>query len=328
VFLLEGQRFRYGFEATSKKIVSEWLYEGTKPLFLRIEEGIEVKPKFKEGRDLEARTRDNALFLAVVDQFNGAITKKVFNWFKTYLLVVSGIKHDSFRDESISTIFNFFQQKQASAFFKNFDLGFDSFQLSIPMSEEKLNKQDIFKFMIDGTITDSLKNIDSNYTIATNHKKLNEKGEVIGNVNFDLEKQEFSGTNKLFDIAGPVFTVLNNGGLLIVDELDAKLHPLLTLAILRLFHSTENNPNNAQLIFATHDTNLLSMGNLRRDQICFTEKNQYEATDLYALVEYKDLGNGTVRKVRSFAKDYIQGRYGAIPFVGDFSKMTEAWQKK
>lgn len=88
---------------------------------------------------------------------------------------------------------------------------------------------------------------------------------------------------------------------------------LLRLAITKLFNSNEHNPKNAQLIFATHDTNLLHYGEYRRDQIYFVEKDQYGASDLYSLVEYKE----TVRNDRSFEKDYIQGRYGAIPFIGD-----------
>ena len=112
------------------------------------------------------------------------------------------------------------------------------------------------------------------------------------------------------DISGPILQTLELGGVIIVDEFDAKLHPLLTLAILRLFQNEETNPKHAQLIFATHDSNLLLSGNLRRDQIYFTEKDNVGATQLYSLVEY-----GGVRKDRSFEKDYLLGRYGAIPYI-------------
>ena len=105
-----------------------------------------------------------------------------------------------------------------------------------------------------------------------------------------------------------------------LDELDSSLHPILTLAITKLFNSNENNPKNAQLIFTTHDTNLLSKGGFRRDQIYFVEKDNYEASHLYSLAEFKEDGK-KVRKDRSFEEDYIQGRYGAIPFIGNFSKL-------
>jgi AAA15 family ATPase/GTPase len=89
----------------------------------------------------------------------------------------------------------------------------------------------------------------------------------------------------------------------------------MAIAIIGLFNSQQTNPKNAQLIFATHDVNLLSNQLFRRDQIWFTEKNRQEATDLYSLVEF-DIDNNA-----SFEQDYIQGRYGAIPFIGDLSKV-------
>jgi len=159
------------------------------------------------------------------------------------------------------------------------------------------------------------------------HKKYNASNSPAGKVEFDLRSQESSGTNKLFNISGSVFDVLNNGGVLIIDELDASLHPLLTLAVTRLFNSADFNRKNAQLIFATHDTNLLYYGKYRRDQVYFFEKNQYGASEMYSLVEYKEEGK-TVRKDRSFEKDYIEGRYGAIPFIGNLSNMVKEWQER
>jgi AAA15 family ATPase/GTPase len=82
------------------------------------------------------------------------------------------------------------------------------------------------------------------------------------------------------------------------------------------------------LIFTTHDTNLFSYGKYRRDQIYFVEKDKYGASDLFSLLEYKEENGTKVRKDRSFEKDYIQGRYGAIPFIGDISKIVQEWQEK
>ena len=104
----------------------------------------------------------------------------------------------------------------------------------------------------------------------------------------------------------------------VIDELDSKLHPIITQAIVELFNTQEINSKLAQLIFATHDTNLLSFGKFRRDQIYFVEKDKFGASDLYSLAEYKEATGAKVRKDRSFEKDYIQGRYGAIPFLGEF----------
>ena len=170
---------------------------------------------------------------------------------------------------------------------------------------------------------DLVKTNDDNDKIITYHNKYNKEGKIVGIHEFDLLKQESAGTNKLYDMAGSLIATLRLGGPTIIDELDAKLHPLLTVAIVKLFHFPEHNKKNAQLIFATHDTNLLNNGLFRRDQIYFTEKDHFEATDLYSLVEYREPDGKKIRNDRSFEKDYIEGRYGAIPYIGDFSKLGQ-----
>jgi uncharacterized protein len=152
-------------------------------------------------------------------------------------------------------------------------------------------------------------------SVQTSHKKYDHKGRPVAIELFDLDENESEGTKKLFSLAGELVRVIKCGETIAIDELDARLHPLITCAIIRLFNSNESNPNNAQLIFTTHDTNLLSNAIFRRDQIWFAEKNKQGATSLYSLAEFK------VRNDASFEKDYIQGRYGAIPFIGDFSKL-------
>jgi len=109
---------------------------------------------------------------------------------------------------------------------------------------------------------------------------------------------------------------LEQGGVLVVDELDARMHPLMTRFLVNLFHGSTNLAG-AQLIFATHDVNLLSNRYFRRDQIWFTEKDRYQATHLYSLADYRADG-AKVRKDASFAKDYLLGKFGAVPFIGDF----------
>jgi AAA15 family ATPase/GTPase len=136
----------------------------------------------------------------------------------------------------------------------------------------------------------------------------------------DLE-EESAGTKALFRMAPSVFMALDLGGLLLVDELESSLHPLLGLMILRLFNSPETNPRNAQMLFTTHDTNLMgtTLGEppLRRDQIWFTEKEENGGTRVYPLTDYKP------RKSENLERGYLQGRYGAIPFLGPIDWMTE-----
>lgn len=330
LFLMNGARYRYGFEVDNTSVKSEWLFEAKKQvekaLFVRENDGIEVTKAFPEGKDLEEKTRDNALFLAVVDQFNGKMAKAIMNWFNNFV-TISGLSHERYTGITFSLLENEETKPALQAFFNNADLGFDSVKLNkkefdatrLPKDMPESIMQEISVKLQGQTMVDAI----------TLHKKYNDKNRVVGTVEFDMDSQESAGTNKVFNMSGSIFDVLHDGGILVVDELDASLHPLLTLAIAKLYNSQEHNPKNAQLIFATHDTNLLSYGNYRRDQIYFVEKDKYGASDLYSLVEYKEEGAiKTVRKDRSFEKDYIQGRYGAIPFIGNLSNIIQGWQEK
>jgi uncharacterized protein len=115
----------------------------------------------------------------------------------------------------------------------------------------------------------------------------------------------------VFYLAPRLLSALSTGQVLVVDELDASMHPLLVRALVEMFHNPAVNRNNAQLIFNTHDTTLLDQSLFRRDQIWFTEKDQAGASHLYSLAEYSP------RKSEALARGYLQGRYGAIPFLGD-----------
>ena len=149
----------------------------------------------------------------------------------------------------------------------------------------------------------------------TIHDIYDADGKVVGQKEFSTDKMESEGTKKMIEIAGPIVDAIRLGQILIVDELDAKLHPFLTRKIIGLFMNKEFNKTGAQLIFATHDTNLLNIQYLRRDQIWFTEKDKSDSTDLYSLVEFRDDSGNKVRNDRNIEKDYINGRYGAIPFM-------------
>lgn len=328
VFLIDNIRYRYGFEVTNDEVHAEWLFEAQKqaekPLFVREKEGIEVMKAFSEGKDLEERTRDNALFLAVVDQFNGKTAKKIMRWFNNFI-TISGLSHEGYKAVTFRMLEDKKTQHTLLDFYKRLDLGFDDIAISKKAFDPKELPNDMPEGLLKQLITDLEGSV--KIDIKTIHKKYDAKDKEVGSIEFDMRGQESSGTNKIFNISGPVFDVLNDGGTLVVDELDASLHPLLTLAITKLFNSKEFNRNNAQLIFATHDTNLLYYGNYRRDQIYFIEKNKYGASDMYSLVEYKEEGK-PIRKDRSFEKDYIEGRYGAIPFIGNLSNVITEWQEK
>jgi len=321
LFILEDGRYRYGFEVDNSIIVSEWLFKliksKEKSLFIRDKDKIEVSETFSEAANLEEKTRENGLFLSVVDQFNGPLSKKIMKWFHNWV-TISGLRHDNYRGITLSMLEKDLSKNQLKEFYRSLDLGFQELNLIIgELTPDRLAIKNIPNERLSKILSDFKG--EKVVTIETIHKKFDEKGKFVDFTKFDLDQQESAGTNKIVDISGAIFKALSEGSVLVIDELDTKLHPLLTMAIIRLFNSTDFNKKNAQLIFATHDTNLLSYGCFRRDQIYFTEKDKFEATDLYSLVEYKEEDGIKVRKDRSFEKDYIAGRYGAIPFIGDFN---------
>lgn len=318
IFLNEGSKFRYGFEYNQSKIVNEWLYTGKSlkseiPLFIRTIEGIGVSDQFKEGKGKEVSTNNNRLFISLVAQLGGKISKSIIEWFKNYN-VLSGLDH---RDYSGYTLRMLHKKAdgcdQSLSFFQSLKLGFQDIQIT----ESEFDPSELPNFLSKTLKTKLIKEMSGKdvVSVKTVHNKYDKKGNVIDTVLLDQASNESEGTNKIMDLSGPIFDTLLAGRILIIDELDAKLHPLITQHIVGLFNSSKTNPNNAQLIFATHDTNLLSSELFRRDQIWFTEKDSTEQTDLYPLSEI-NLPDGTkVRNDTNIEKNYIRGRYGAIPFI-------------
>jgi AAA15 family ATPase/GTPase len=181
----------------------------------------------------------------------------------------------------------------AIKFFQDLQLGFNNIETAEHKNESGKKVIDIF----------------------TNHNIYDNSGEIAGEQKFRFSSCESQGTQKLFELAGPLFESLKYGRLLVMDELDAKMHPLISQHIIKLFSNPATNPNHAQLIFTTHDTNILSSHLLRRDQIWFTEKDDTESTDLYSLMNIV-LPDGTKpRGDGNLERNYIKGRYGAIPYL-------------
>lgn len=319
VIFLKGEYcYRYGFRYNLERIVDEWLFRKTTPrskeqmMFVRNEEGICVEEKnFPEGIGYEEKINDNRLFLSLCQQLGGEISRQVLSWFQSDFNVISGLNNQQYR--SYSKLF-FHKKEQSSVdaleFFQKLRLGFNSIltheeEPNIP-SDLTIELRAMFQKEIQGKKSIELDSV---------HNIYSDKGKVVSSVNFSFEERESSGTNKLFDLSGPIFDTLYTGATLVIDELDAKMHPLISQYIIELFNNPETNPKNAQLIFTTHDTHLLSQKILRRDQIWFTEKDSQEQTDLYSLMDIV-LPNGTKpRNDANYERNYIAGRYGAIPYI-------------
>nr|MDJ0601540.1 ATP-binding protein [Crocosphaera sp.] len=286
IFLLDGIKYRYGFEATRKKIVSEWLFyvpnvEESR-LFDREEDKINSSEEY-QANGVEQFTRDNALFLSVSAQFNIKIAEDILNWLTHCLKIISGLNDNSYLYFTIDCLVENENKNEIINLIKKLDLGIDDINVNkIEVTEDNLtNVAQALKRKI-------LKHSGANVvSINTKHRKFDFKNKFISTEIFDFEEAESEGTKKAFALAGQLFDTLKNSQTLVIDEFDARLHPLISRAIIELFNSNETNPNNAQLIVMTHDTNLLSHKLFRRDQIWFTEKDRYGLTDLYSLVEYK-----------------------------------------
>lgn len=148
----------------------------------------------------------------------------------------------------------------------------------------------------------------SYFNVETVHTVQDDAGET--NTYVLNMAEDSDGINSYFKVIGVIKKALEQGTLLVADEIDAHLHPLLTKHMVMLFNNSDTNPNGAQLIFTSHNTNLLDLDILRRDQIWFTEKyNLTAATDLFSLYDF------SIRKDAKGEKGYLLGRYGAIPFI-------------
>lgn len=315
VFLLEDKTFRYGFEVNVREVVSEWLFQADdreeKMLFERDFDNY-ILDDFPEGQGISDKTRSNALFLSVVAQFNGKNSGKILLWFSKTLQLISGLQDTQYRKETLDSFDNAGQRHDIIEFIKKLDLGI--------LDIVRINTSVVFSLSdytakYGGSYSSLYPNSEIKTTVYTFHPKYDADGNQTSMELFDIEKHESEGTKKLFALAGILLDTLRTGKILLIDELDARLHPLITRELICLFNSNETNPHNAQLIFTTHDTNLLSSKTFRKDQIWFTEKDNKGATELYSLVEYK------VGKNASFERDYMIGKYGAIPFIGNFKEL-------
>ena len=320
VFLQNGTRYRYGFEATPEMIQAEWLFSQKDSiretrLFTRDASTIEPSAEFKEGKGLEARTRPNALFLSVVSQFNGDIAGEIMQWMERFR-GISGLEDANYLDFTTQRLNDVRYGPKIRDFISRADVGIADLQrLDIPAGER-------IKYVPEGSPNakreDILDPSHRVFSIETFHKKFDEKSHICGMVEFNLKADESTGTQKFIAMSGPFLYTLEEGSILFVDELEARLHPLLTKSLVGLFNEAGNRKN-AQLIYATQDDGLLDSARIRRDQVWFVEKDEFGASRLFSLAEFK------VRKEAKFGKEYLLGQFGAVPHLRDLrGALTDA----
>jgi len=316
-------KYRYGFEIETNGIIKkEWLFQKKLQhksreinLFQREYNSITLGASFKEGKSLIDKTRENALFVTVVAQFNGEISNKILKWFKE-LNILSNLKSDEFEHFSFEMLKDNDLKEKIVAIIKEADVGiYDIINKKITYEELKSKNKDIEK--LPNFILNDIKENGVN-TIETKYIVYDEENNFAGFKNFNIDR-ESDGTKKLLALVGPLLDTLFNGKVLVIDELDNSLHTSLVRAIVKLFNSKKFNSLGAQFIFSTHDTNLLNQELFRRDQIYFTQKDIFGASELYSLVEY---GKGKARDDLALEKNYLKGKFGATPHI-NFSLLGE-----
>jgi len=324
IFLHNNLKYRYGFEIDNTTVYAEWLFvvgESAREsrLFERDsdEKELYINPaKFKEGRGI--KVSDNQLLLWRCDQQGGEISRTILQWFHNFNFL-DGLENKAYFNFALKQMQNNAIKPELLDLLHKADLGIDELEIEErELSLEQLEKVSMPRQLREHLLKDQgeIKSIE----MQTQHKKFDVDNKQVGVEAFQFEEDESQGTQKFFALSAPILDTLKHGKVLLIDELDSSLHPKLTEAFIRLFHNPEINKHNAQLIFTTHDTNLLSVSQLfARDQIWFTEKDQYGCTELYSLLEFRKNTKGKdVRATDNLEKHYLQGLFGATPYLGAF----------
>ncbi len=315
IFIVDSVRYQYGFSATPERIHEEWLlaYPKGRPQrwFGRAWNDSSKQYDWDLGNNLtgekqlwQKSTRDNALFLSTAVQLNSEQLQPVFDWFKNTLRMANV---GGWSPRFSASLCEQKQKMQIMDFLRAADLNIEDILIEKKPFDAQSLPNDMPK-SLQKIISDDFKDKQI-VNIQTVHKGSDGKPVV-----FDLD-DESDGTQKLFAFAGPWIDALANGFVLFIDELHDNLHPRLVQFLVQLFHNDETNPNNAQLIFTTHETSILNQEVFRRDQIWFCEKDDDQATNLYPLTDFSP------RKGReNLELAYLSGRYGALPYIRPLRK--------
>ncbi|NIG55070.1 ATP/GTP-binding protein [Chitinophaga sp. Cy-1792] len=291
VSFLKGQYiYRYGYELHGNTIKKEWLYRKQDReilLFKRDNQQYQINHEsFEEGEKFHTEVNKNVLLLSHLAQYNQPVSQEVLEWFQS-TATIDGIDQNPYTKLTANML------KEDNGFRKWATVALKYLEIANIEAGEK-----------DGEI-------------ITYHRRYDANNLIVGSLPFS-PNMESDGTRKLIHILGPVYLTLRIGGILFIDEFDCKLHPNLTKKLLELFH--KYNKRNAQFIFSAQDTNLLDKDLLRRDQIWFTNKDQFGVSTLYPL---SDFSTKAVRNTSDFAKKYLDNTFGAADTIEITDKLTD-----
>lgn len=298
--VIDGIRYVYGFKADMNKIYEEYLYYYPNGRQTKIFDRVNVDSYSysikdeKVLKEIERKNTSNKFFLATATNWNYKKTKPVYDFITDSIIVCTNL------EELKSISFDMLEENDE---LKEFTIDFlkkADFNIEDYIISSSSVSQDLFVGVSD-FITKNISGVPKTYQILFKHKNSN---------NYLSLSEESLGTQILFTFIPFIKNTLSNKKVLIIDELDKSMHPFLVQYIVSLFNNTDTNKNSSQLIFNTHDTNLLDLNTLRRDQIWFVLKdNESGVSNLYPLSDF------SVRKKENVEKNYMLGRYGAVPFI-------------
>ena len=299
IFLHNDKQIQYGFECTPEEVLNEWLFIDDKKVFERTDTELSFGSRYQRMLGPYKKLPAERLYVAVLEYFLDEEAKKVvlgdfISFFSKEYNVFTEILFESTVKGLAGTIglskklvSNKAYRKKVEHYLRLIDVGIKCLDVQTEtIFDERTGKKKKKK------------------VVRTVQEVYDEAGNIVGEKLFDL-RQESSGTLRFLAYIQNIVEMVSNGGVFIVDEISARLHPLLTKLIVDIFCSDQNKK--AQLIFTTHDISLLNNNQFRRDEIVFVDKNERGESSLYALSDLK------VREDTTFNKDYLQGKYGAIP---------------
>jgi len=308
ILSLEGKTYRYGFTLGEGAVIqNEWLFGPAEKnetfYFKRSGQDITFNERFKQAKTLPYKTnlRADTLFLTFCSSYDVSVPSLIKNFISNRILIDGYLPR--FRMKTVGE------------------------ERALTDELVKTGKKDLVLAWLQEaglTYTDvELRNVDvgqkSYGTIVLLSKQVkNEKDEMIGTVVMALDEEESQGTRKYYSFIGQLVNIFINGGIFVADEMDSNFHPALLKKIIQLFQNSHINVARAQLLFSSHDTNLLKPEIMRRDQFFFTEKTLKEETVLYSLASLKGIRNNA-----DFARQYLAGFYGAMPMLQNYLEENE-----
>lgn len=302
IFIKNGKQYQYGFECTSNEVLNEWYYIDDKKVYDRNgTNDITYGKKYEKMLSIYKKLPKERLYISVLEYFlddnsRNEILNDFVEFFKKDYNVLSAIILESTVKKLASSVMiskKLYKDKEyrdkIEKYLKLIDVGIERLEVIKETTKNKKLKKNIDEEIL--------------YTV---HKVYDDEGIIVGENFFEL-REESSGTLRFLAYIQNIVDMIDNGGIFIVDELSSRLHPLLTKFIVDIFQTNKNTK--AQLVFTTHDVSLLNNNQFRRDEVVLIDKNEKGESTLYPLSNLK------VREDATFSKDYLQGKYGAIPIL-------------